>query len=376
MKLQFIEKNSDYESESDYDTAIDMSHWTRNSFEYVFKTDRKVLITFFGNEEATSYSSHDENDDEDGPMYKSSRSSSGENKVVNDYSLLIFLENEIKATSAETFKEKIISRDGFNEYENYIHNKYSEIHSNLDNFNIPMDDEELDIINKYKNVQKFKKLDFYDLPLSEEAINAIIKFEDKNSLIVEKNIITKASNFENMQLAQDIIYMDSLKDKTIINKQLFNLIIEQNDSPEIAKKIVDLMKKGADFSLENDIGDNAFMVACRKNMKNITNSIFDETLKYNKDFIVNNLYFDINKANLEGDTALIFIAKKGNKNLLDSILNEYEDIDVYHVNKFGKDAIKTSIEFNNAFVLEAIIKYADKYELKQVEQNKISYKKI
>lgn len=364
MKLQFIEKNSDHESESDYETAIEMSHWNMDKFEYVFKTEIGLIVTFFGSHESITYSSHDENHDTDGSMYSSSRTKDDKSKNFINYELVAFSQNETKSVSIDKLTEMLASREGINEYDEYYQNKYSSIHQNLIDISLGLNSKELEVLKKYVELQKFHPHSLYDLPLPEKTLEKIKSLEKENNIIVEKNVITNAENIKNIEIATKIINDYNLKDKKVINKELFDLIINKQDSEELAQQVVTLIKDGANLNLENDIGDNAFMVACRKNMKIVSTAIFHETLKYNEDFIINHIKFDINKANHEGDTALIFTARKGHKQLFNEILNNSNSINLYHTNKFGKDALKTAKDVNNSQVLEFISRYEYQQEEK------------
>lgn len=218
MLLQYIKNINQIENESDYDTAVDMTHYTFQKNEYFFETPKGVqLIVSSMHESSHTFIEPAPNKEQSQiPADTSQKNSLKYNNFQDEsseslktsYHIEVVMPLELYSFSVENFKTYLKNDPLFNEY-NFI-NSDQYIEPNLE---YPQCSKE-DIISLLNNIQKhnLRKNDFFEVPLTDTLQEQLNLFEIKAEHIIKNNLAVLDQNKINRTEAQKLIDVIKLEE--------------------------------------------------------------------------------------------------------------------------------------------------------------------
>lgn len=226
MKLKFIKHFSIKENDSDYDTAVDISHYHSENHEYQFETEHGAIVTFQYNLQSSSSSYLEPDFDEPSNLPVGGY---GIDQQGNEFSYKTHLNNDHNSQSSyhisliNTLKNHEFTVEEFeiyiNEFENNEHNGYlSYVNSHELKNKYGMDDEIIYQLNIY-HAQHSQFDSYYET--NEHCKFPICTKEELASVIDNFTIFKKSEIYE-------IILPLSLEKQLIELDQLNHTIIEHN----------------------------------------------------------------------------------------------------------------------------------------------------
>lgn len=350
MKAIYIKTETQSESEADYETAIDIAYYTFNKTEHLFKL-KSVNLSFVMEENNTTTASMEEDyDEETGKTNGWKQINNNDESSSINYFIQLSLPEKIALLSQE---KALSSLKHKYEYIDYNYQMYEERYSLSEN--------DFKIIDDYivkNHLEKNKECEI----ITSSKLNELI--DNINNEIIEtlrKNVINAQENLSMIENAKKILKNEAESEKSVINYQMQNLFLYEKDSYDTAEKIIDLIKKGADFSVKNDIGDTYLMIAARKNMNIVCKEVLQHLSEYREDFLENNVKFSFDSQNEDGENLLMIFTKRGNKELVEVFLDSSNSTNaLYQTNKFNKDVYSFAKDYGRKEIIKTLDSYKEK----------------
>lgn len=203
MRFTFINQSGRSEQESDYDTAVDMSHWSFHETIYTLKTPTGLLIDLIETEEHITHSYYEpdfEHMDKTGEtVYQQHRDNSNDNNTQN-WRAMVSMPMKLPLMSAQDFLHlDLITHNSDKAYELSNEAKLWDYQEFIGGYceeetTLSLSHEDIASMMEQIHASKVKKGFSIDLELSPQAENIISTTSAKHFALQNNNLETRLNN--------------------------------------------------------------------------------------------------------------------------------------------------------------------------------------